>query len=161
MTPSFPATELRRFVVYGAVGALNTAICYLLFAALVDWCGWHHHLALAADYAFGIVLGYALHRTATFADRLRLKHAFQKYAITLALTFVANFALLDAIVRAQLLGTLAGQAVAMTIATLVSYGVQQRWVFRSHGETPATLRIDPRDVGASERRTVESARRAA
>lgn len=161
MTPNSHATELRRFVVYGAVGALNTAICYLLFAALVDWCGWHHHLALAADYAFGIVLGYALHRSATFSDRRQLKRAFQKYALTLVLTFVANFALLDAIIRAELLGTLAGQAVAMTVATLVSYGVQQQWVFRSHGEAPTTLQIHPDDTGASERRAVETTRRAA
>jgi putative flippase GtrA len=161
MTPNSPVTELRRFVVYGVVGALNTAICYLLFAALVDWCGWHHHLALAVDYAFGIVLGFALHRSATFADRRQLKRAFQKYAITLVLTFAANFALLDAIIRAELLGILAGQAVAMTIATLASYGVQQQWVFRSHVETPAKLRIHPDDTSASERRTVETGRRAA
>jgi putative flippase GtrA len=161
MTPNSPVSELRRFIVYGVVGALNTAICYLLFAALVDWCGWHHHLALAVDYAFGIVLGYALHRSATFADRRRLKHAFQKYAFTLLLTFAANFAILDAIIRAELLGILTGQAAAMVIATLVSYGVQQQWVFRSHGEAPARLRIHPDDASASERRSVETGRRAA
>lgn len=161
MTPSSPTTELRRFVVYGAVGALNTAVCYLLFAALVDWCGWHHHLALAADYAFGIVLGYALHRASTFADRRRLRRAFEKYAITLVLTFAGNFALLDAIIRAELLGILAGQAVAMTVATLVSYGVQRQWVFRSHGEEPAIIVLDRDDAGASERRAVETTRRAA
>jgi putative flippase GtrA len=161
MTPNTQTTELRRFVVYGVVGALNTALCYLLFAALVDWCGWHHHVALAVDYAFGTVLGYVLHRASTFADRRRLRRAFEKYAVTLLLTFAANFALLDAIIRTELLGTLAGQAVAMTFATLVSYGVQQSWVFRSHGEEPAIIALERGDTSASERRAVETTRRAA
>ncbi len=129
------AIELRRFVVYSTVGTLNTAICYLLFAMLVDWFAWHYHLALAADYGFGILLGYALHRTSTFADRRHLQGAFGKYTFTLLLTFAANFVMLDALVRWELFGPLAGQAIAMSAATLVSYAVQKEWVFRSHGET--------------------------
>ncbi|MEX2113056.1 MAG: GtrA family protein [Pirellulales bacterium] len=152
------AIELRRFVVYGAVGAVNTAICYLFFAALVHWCQWHHHLALAADYAFGVGLGYAMHRASTFADRRHLRGALGKYTITLALTFVANFVLLDALVRWTPLGPLVAQAIAMTAATLVSYSVQTRWVFRSHGEaSPSPAHV----AGASQRRVIETTRRAA
>jgi putative flippase GtrA len=159
MKPRRDAIELRRFVVYSAVGALNTAICYLLFAALVDWCGWHYRLALAADYGFGIVLGYGLHRGSTFADRRHLRGAFGKYALTLALTFIANFVMLDALVRWEMLGPVAAQAIAMSAATLIGYTAQKEWVFRSHDETGQELVADHK--GASERRVIETTRRAA
>ena len=123
---------MRRMLVFGAVGSLNTAICYALFALLVETFRWHYEVALAADYAFGIVLGYGLHRLATFGDRQHLRRAFGKYTVTLIATFLANFALLAAIVGAGWLDPLAAQAVAMTAVTLASYLAQKHWVFRSH-----------------------------
>jgi putative flippase GtrA len=126
------SSELRRMLVYIAVGSLNTAVCYALFAALIGFCRWHYELALAADYAFGLVLGYGLHRLTTFGDRQHLRRAFGKYTITLLATFVANFALLAAIVGAGWLAPLMAQAVAMAVVTLGSYLVQKNWVFRSH-----------------------------
>lgn len=123
---------MRRMLVFSAVGSLNTAICYALFALLVEFCLWHYELALAVDYAFGIVVGYGLHRLTTFGDRQQLRRAFSKYTVTLIATFLANFALLAAIVRAGWLDPLAAQAVAMTAVTLASYMAQKNWVFRSH-----------------------------
>jgi putative flippase GtrA len=133
------ASEWGRLAVFGLVGTLNTALCYAAFVLLVHVCGWHHDVALAADYTFGIALGYVLHRFSTFADRRHLRQAFGKYALTLVATFAANLALLDAIVRAGLLGPLFGQAVAMTAVTLASYLAQKHWVFRSHGATAMTM----------------------
>jgi putative flippase GtrA len=149
--------ELRRFTVFSVVGTLNTAACYALFAALVHWGGWHYHWALAADYAFGILLGYALHRTSTFADRMHVERAFGKYAIAVVATFAANFILLDAIVRAQWLAPLAAQALAMGTVTLGSYWAQKQWVFRSHAQPAAP----PPDAGCVGPRSEASARRAA
>ncbi len=159
MKPRRDIFELRRLAVFSAVGTLNTAICYLVFAVLVDWCAWNYHLALAADYGFGIVLGYSLHRVSTFADRRHLRGAFGKYAFTLVLTFAANFVLLDALVRWELLGPLPAQAIAMLAATLVSYAAQKEWVFRSHGA--AAQASVAGETGASERRVIETTRRAA
>src|SRR3990172_13141647 len=90
--------EIRRLVVFSIVGTLNTAVCYALYAALVHWSQWHHNLALVADYGFGTVLGFVLHRLATFADRKQVKLAFGKYLTTLALTFLLNVAVLDLLV---------------------------------------------------------------
>ncbi|MGD9723739.1 MAG: GtrA family protein [Pirellulales bacterium] len=138
MTTVNSGREIRRLAIYLAVGGLNTAICYALFAALIHYGRWHYQAALVADYGFGIVLGYALHRGSTFADRAHLRRAFSKYTLTTALTFVANFALLDAIVRLAILEPLSGQAIAMATVTAVSYGAQKHWVFRSHGEQAET-----------------------
>ena len=124
--------ELRRLIVFGVVGTLNTAICYALYAALVEWADWNYRLALVADYAFGIVLGYVLHRLSTFADRRNLKQAFGKYTVALVGAFLLNYVALEWLVERQLLGALAAQAVAMIFATLASFLLQKHWVFRSH-----------------------------
>lgn len=124
--------ELRRLLLFVLVGTLNTAVCYALYALLVEFCAWHYDLALAADYGFGTVLGYVLHRASTFADRLHVERAFGKYTLTLVVTFLANFAVLDGLVRWELLGPLSAQGVAMAVVTLGSYWAQHYWVFRSN-----------------------------
>jgi putative flippase GtrA len=134
--------EIRRLAVYGVVGTLNTALCYALFALLAHGCAWHYRYALAADYAFGLVLGYVLHRVSTFADRKHLRQAFGKYTITLAATFVLNFLLLDAIVQSRLLGPVAAQAVAMIAVTMASYLAQKQWVFRSYVRATAPVQTE-------------------
>jgi putative flippase GtrA len=127
---ALPVAEWKRLFVFGAAGTLNTAVCYALFAGLVQ-VGCHYNLALAADYAFGIVLGYLLHRMSTFADRKDVRQAFGKYTVALVATFLANLALLNLLVALRLLGPLAAQLVAMSVATLASYGLQKQWVFRA------------------------------
>ncbi len=124
--------EIRRLVVFGMVGSLNTAICYGLFAALVHWLAWNYNMALVADYAFGAVLGYSLHRIATFADRKNVRLGFGKYAVTLIIAFLLNIAVLNLIVQRLQLDPLPAQAMSIMLVTLLSYTMQRFWVFRSH-----------------------------
>lgn len=124
------------------VGTLNTLICYALFASLVHWLAWHYNLALVADYAFGAVLGFTLHRLATFADRKNIRLAFGKYAVTLTVAFLLNIALLNFSVQRLQLDPLPAQAVAIVIVTLVSYQMQRFWVFRSHQQPDDILDAD-------------------
>lgn len=135
--------ELRRMLVFSAVGALNVAATYVAYAALVAW-GWHYNLAHVASYVLGGGLGYALHRASTFADRPHIRQGLGKYAVTLGVTFAVNFVLLDALVAGQLFAPLAAQAVAMGVATLVGYLMQTHWVFRSHAAPDATEDNAPR-----------------
>lgn len=125
-------SELRRLLVFGVMGTLNTAICYALFAALVRAYAWHYNAALVVDYGFGMVLGFGLHRQATFADRTHVRGAMAKYAITLGAAFLADLAILNLIIVSQMLGPLVARAVAVTIVTTFSYLLQKHWVFRSH-----------------------------
>ena len=93
--------ELRRLLLYGVVGTANTLVCYALYVALLKLLHWNYNLALVADYGFGIVLGYALHRFSTFADRTHIRGAFGNYTVTLISCFFVNLVLLDAMVRMQ------------------------------------------------------------
>jgi len=127
--------ELRRLVIFGVVGTINTAICYVVFAVLWYWADWHYDLALVADYVFGAALGYALHRLATFGDRKDLRQAFSKYALSLVITFLLNLVILDWMVRAAGIDPLTAQAIATVAVTLVSYVMSTAWVFRSYPQT--------------------------
>ena len=142
--------EIRRLIVFGIVGTLNTGTCYACFAALVVLLDWHYNAALVVDYLVGTLLGYALHRLTTFGDRKRLQQPLRKYTATVGMAFLLNFAMLDGIMAADLLDPLAAQAVAMTLATLASYLLQKHWVFRAL--RPPQIELEP---------AVETARRAA
>ena len=134
--------ELRRLIVFGAVGSFNTIVCYALYAALVYVLNWHHNVALVADYAFGAMLGFTTHRLSTFADRKHVKQAFEKYLTALVVSFSLNLALLNGILATRLFNPLAGQALAIGLVTLVSFMLQKHWVFRSHHEPES----DPQTV---------------
>lgn len=125
-------SEVRRLLVFGVMGTLNSAICYALFATLVHAYAWHHNAALVVDYGFGVMLGFALHRQATFADRIHLQGALRKYAATLGAVFLADLAILNLLVGSGMLGPLVAQAVAVLVVTTFSYLLQKHWVFRSH-----------------------------
>ena len=136
--------ELKRLFVFGAAGTLNTAVCYALFAVLVQALECDYNLALVADYALGIVLGYALHRLSTFADCKHVQRAFGKYFVVLVATFLVNLALLDLLVALDMLGPLEAQLIAMSAATLASYALQKQWVFRVPAMSQATPTADTR-----------------
>ena len=127
--------ELARLAVFGVTGTLNTAICFGVYAALVDACDWHYNAARAADYVVGAVLGFVLHRVATFGDRREVRSAFSKYVVTLIAALLLNVALLHAAVEQLVLGPLFGQAASLAGVTLFSYALQTHWVFRCHAES--------------------------
>lgn len=132
---SLSKQEWRRLAVFAVVGTVNTAVCYAVYAVLVDLANWHYTPALVADYVFGALTGFVMHRATTFNDRRHVRQPFRKYSAMLAVTFAINWILLDALVRSNLMGPLWAQADATVVVTLVGYLMQTRWVFRSHVPT--------------------------
>ena len=122
--------KLFKFIL---VGGLNTGVMYLLYIGLV-WLGVHYNIALIIDYAVGIVAAYFMNRYWTFASHGRPRRSFQKYCATYGMVYVINMVLLNAIVRLGLLGPVLGQLAALSVATGVSFLLQNFWVFHS-GET--------------------------
>lgn len=115
-----------RFV---GVGALNTACMYALFVALVA-LGVHRTVALAADYVGGVLLGYALQRRWTFADRDGAPGSGVRYLVVYVAIFAANALLLELFVRGFGLRPAVAQVPALVIAMAGSYVLQRSWVFR-------------------------------
>jgi putative flippase GtrA len=124
---SLPAAA--RPLKFLVVGGTNTVLMYLLYLGLL-LAGMSYPLALSLDYVFGILLGYTFNRHFTFGDRSKVKHGFKKYCFTYVLVFAGNLLLLALIVESGRLDAAVGQIIAFGSITLLSYLLQNHWVFR-------------------------------
>ena len=118
---------LPKFLI---VGVVNTALIYALYVALV-YAGMHYNFALCLDYLGGILTGYLLNRRWTFRHHGRTCESFLKYCATYGVVFSLNMLLLNLLVRLGLLGPALGQLVALSVVTVISFLLQNFWVFRS------------------------------
>ena len=122
--------KIAKFVFVGSFKAL---FCYLFYVLLVK-CGLHYNLALALDYFLGIIIGYILNRNWTFAGHGIPRLRFIRYLITYIGTFLLNVILLTFLVEFDWLGPIMGQFVVLGIVTLISFILQNYWVFKSHSQ---------------------------
>lgn len=120
-----------RSLKFLVVGAINTVLIYAIYVALV-YMGLHYNVALTIDYAIGILLGYYLNRHWTFAGRSKVQHSFSKYLLTYLAVYAVNIVTLNLFMVFTNLGPLWGQVVALAIATVFSFSIQNYWVFRSN-----------------------------
>ena len=116
--------KITRFFI---VGASNTLLVYLLYVALIK-LGLDYKLALFFDYLFGILFGYLLNSYWTFASN---KHrlSFIKYIVLYIVVFLLNFLILILSVDFLLLDPIYSQFFIIGIISLVSFAVQNTWVF--------------------------------
>ena len=116
--------KITRFFI---VGASNTLLVYLLYVALIK-LGLDYKLALFFDYLFGIIFGYLLNRYWTFASN---KHrlSFIKYVVLYIVVFILNILFLILLVDFLLLDPIYSQFFIVLIISLVSFLVQNTWVF--------------------------------
>ena len=116
--------KITRFFI---VGASNTLLVYLLYVVLIK-LGVEYKLALCFDYLFGILFGYLLNRYWTFASN---KHrlSFIKYVVLYIVVFILNILFLILLVDFLLLDPIYSQFFIVLIISLVSFLVQNTWVF--------------------------------
>lgn len=111
------------------VGSINTAATYTLYVALI-LVGLHHNLALTLEYAAGILVGYLMNRGWTFADHRSTRRRFLRYCATYGLVYGINLVLLNLMIGYGIAGPILGQLVALGAATVISFLLQNFWVFR-------------------------------
>jgi putative flippase GtrA len=111
------------------VGASNTLLVYLFFIALVK-LGVNYKIALFFDYVFGILFGYFLNRYWTFSSN-KHRRSFIKYVTLYIGIFLLNSLLLILSVDFFLLDPILSQFFIIGVISLVSFAVQNNWVFNS------------------------------
>jgi putative flippase GtrA len=121
--------EQRKFVKFLLVGGFKTVSAYGVYLLLL-WGGLHYNLALVGDYVFGILLGYRLNRSWTFADQGRTQGAFPRYVSANVLAFLINALALNLAVEVGMDPAI-GQIPSLAIATIASYLLQRHYVFTS------------------------------
>ncbi|HAY47217.1 MAG TPA: hypothetical protein DCY55_13185 [Gammaproteobacteria bacterium] len=119
------ANKGLRFLV---AGAANTAVNYSLFVLLV-YVGVHYNIALVIEYVCGICLGYVLNRYWTFSSTTSKRKDFPRYIALYVAVFLLNAVILNALVLFDIAGPIVGQLIALCAATLLSFQLQNKWVF--------------------------------
>jgi len=119
--------QLARF---GAVGATNTALTFVVYAVAVH-VGIGYLPAAAGAFVVGAVNGFVLNRTWTFHHAGRVLAAGRKYAVVQGTAMAENVGLLWVMVHVLRLGRLPGEALAAVPVTLVSFALSRAWVFRA------------------------------
>ncbi|NND00777.1 MAG: GtrA family protein [Gammaproteobacteria bacterium] len=126
---------MQKAVKFIMVGGVNTLLTFLLYVVLVG-SGWNFNVALIVTYIVGIMLGFFLNMLWTFRPESNNGVAgkqtkFARYLMVYILVFLVNFLILNLLVAWQLLNPIWGQLVAISVATLFSFVLQNKWVFRA------------------------------
>jgi len=123
-----PPIQFVRFVL---VGAGNTAVSYLLYAALV-WVGLHYALANLLALVLGILFSFYSQSRFVFGHgNLR---SLVRFILAWALIYFATVALIGQFVGLGFDAYAAG-AFALPFTTVLSYFVQKLIVFRPDATT--------------------------
>jgi putative flippase GtrA len=121
-----------QFIRFNLVGIMNAVLTYAVYAALVA-VGVNHFIALAADYAVGIVFSFVMNKRLTFRVRGRASPTmFLRMAGSYVLLLALNALILWLLVDRNGVDTYLGQAIALVVVALLSFAAQRVLVFRVH-----------------------------
>ena len=132
---------LRKFVLFGLIGVINTAVDWLAFWVIgvaVPAAGEAVWLAKAASYALGVVASFVLNSAITFRaeyqaikeqDHRGGRRAFGRFWIVALLCMVINSATYELVRGASYLDVLA-LIIATAAAYVAGFLLNHRWTFR-------------------------------
>ena len=116
--------KITRFFI---VGSSNTLLSYVFYFAMVK-LGVDYKLALLIAYVFGIFFGYFLNLYWTFSNN-KHRRSFIKYVVLYIVVFILNGLFLIFSVDFLLLDPIYSQFFILLIISLLSFVVQNNWVF--------------------------------
>ena len=111
--------DLMRLLRFLAIGVLNTAVGYAIYAVLV-LVGLSPQPALALAFALGILWNYMTHARLVFTESARGLKRLPAYAACYALIYLLNAVALDRAIGAGL-SPLVAQALLAPFAALLSF----------------------------------------
>ena len=126
---SSPVKYWPKSIKFILVGAVNTVATYALYVILVN-AGLQYAVALTLDYLVGILSGYLMNRHWTFVSHDSTHRSLVKYITTYVLVYLINLILLSLIVGLKILDPVFGQVLALGVVTMISFLLQNFWVFQ-------------------------------
>ena len=115
----------RRFALFCAVGALNTAFGYAVFA-LLAYAGMHHALALLLATVAGILFNFFSTGRLVFGSRETAR--LPRFVAVYVAVYAFNVLAMELLMRAGA-GLYASGALSMCMAAVMAYLLQARFVF--------------------------------
>ncbi len=120
---------MQRLVPYAAVGAVATAVHYLVLVAGVEWAGWLAWVASGAGAVVGAQVAYLGNRWLTFAHRGPIRASWLRFQATAAVGALSGMVIVALAVRLHL-HYLAGQMLATGAGLVLTFAINRKWTFR-------------------------------
>ena len=120
---------MRQFIRYGAVGAMATAVHYLLLVLCVERGGWSAWWASGFGAVLGAQVAYLGNRWFTFAHRGGVGASWPRFQATALFGALLGMAVVALAVRLGLYYVLA-QMLATALSLLLTFGINRVWTFR-------------------------------
>jgi len=127
-------TVVRRFARFATVGVLATATHTLVFALAIEWARIEAVTANALAFGVAVLVGYALNRRWTFAAHGGEHARLWRYVVAALVGLALNSAVMYVVVHRVHWSPYAGLVVALLLVPLVSFALNQLWVFRPRSE---------------------------
>ncbi|MHA6667353.1 GtrA family protein [Homoserinimonas sp. A447] len=142
MVSRFLGDQRIRFLI---VGATNTVVGYLVFAALTRWVFAEiflgYLISLALSYAFAITFAFILYRRFVFVVKGRVFGDLIRFISVYLAAIAANALALPLLVEIAGLSPLLAQAIILVVTTLLSFLGHKNYSFRRRPE--AATSADP------------------
>jgi putative flippase GtrA len=118
-------------VAFLAVGATNTVIGYLLFAAILLLLGQRLYLvALVSAYVISVLIAFVLYRSLVFRVRGHVLRDLWRFVTVYLAAFAVNLVVLPLLVEFAHLRVLVAQALIVLITSLMSWVGHKHYSFR-------------------------------
>jgi putative flippase GtrA len=120
---------MSRFIRYTAVGAVATAVHYLVLVGVVELGGWPAYLGSGLGAVVGAQVAYAGNRWLTFAHRGDMRESWPRFQATALAGALLGMAIVALGVR---LGAhyLVAQVVATLSSLVLTFAINRAWTFR-------------------------------
>lgn len=123
--------EVRRFIVYAAVGAAATGVHYAVMASLVRWAYTPEVFATCVGYLSGSLVKYPLNYGMVFSSRERHAVAVPRYLLSIAIGFGLNALVFATLLRLLNTYYMVSQVLTTGIVLFANYLLARFWIFRS------------------------------
>ena len=120
---------MQRFIRYTAVGALATAVHYLMLVLAVEAAGWPAYLGSGLGAVVGAQVAYFGNRRYTFAHRGTIGESWLKFQGTAGLGALFGMAIVATGVQLGVYYVLA-QLIATGLGLLLTFTINRLWSFR-------------------------------
>ena len=120
---------MTRFLRYTLVGAIATAVHYLVLVLCVEWADWPAYAGSGFGAVVGAQVAYAGNRWFTFAHRGDVRASWPRFQATAMIGALLGMAIVGLGVR---LGVhyLFAQVVATLAGLVLTFAINRGWTFR-------------------------------